>query len=579
MKNSTPWFLVFLLVPLSSMAATFTVTNTNDSGGGSLRQAVTDGNSTAGNDAIQFNLGSAPEATITLQSSLPPITEGVTLDGPAGTIVTIDANRTGSVFVIDSPGDNQTVAMSRLVIKGGNSGGLEGGGIYVGNGDTFNLTDASVESNSAGSGPGGGIFNVGISTLTGVTLTANSAGTDGGGIYNDAGGTVTVINGTISGNTADRDGGGVFYGGGVITLNQVTITGNIASANSPADNEGDGGGIFGAARGSQVNVNNTIIAGNIDRDNGGGGSVTYAPDCWRVISTSYSLLGISNSACFPSFPDINLIGSESNPIDPKLSSLANNGGFTKTHALQSGSPAIDAGSPATQGNTVCASTDQRGFARPKDGDASGSAICDMGAFEIGCGDSIIQSGAGEECDDGNTNNNDACTDSCKNARCGDGIIGPAEPCDDGNTVNTDSCTNSCQPARCGDVIVGPGEGCDDGNAVNTDSCTNACQPARCGDAIVGPSEVCDDGNTANGDGCDSSCKQEAPAGSGSSGGSGSGSTDPVPSGGSGESSGSGSPEPSSGTGEVESGTSETPTANPSGSSEKSGGGCSLLPQR
>ena len=56
--------------------------------------------------------------------------------------------------------------------------------------------------------------------------------------------------------------------------------------------------------------------------------------------------------------------------------LADNGGFTHTHALLPGSPAIDTGSP-----TVCPATDQRGITRPIDGDWDWVPRCDMGAYE------------------------------------------------------------------------------------------------------------------------------------------------------------------------------------------------------
>ena len=62
--------------------------------------------------------------------------------------------------------------------------------------------------------------------------------------------------------------------------------------------------------------------------------------------------------------------------DPMLGPLQDNGGPTWTHALQPGSPAIDAGD-----NSQCPSTDQRGFYRHIDGDGDGTAICDMGAYE------------------------------------------------------------------------------------------------------------------------------------------------------------------------------------------------------
>ena len=63
-----------------------------------------------------------------------------------------------------------------------------------------------------------------------------------------------------------------------------------------------------------------------------------------------------------------------------------------------------------------------------------------------CGDGVRVVSLGEQCDDGNNNNNDSCTNSCKKAICGDGYTQSAngEQCDDKNKVDTDSCNNSCQ---------------------------------------------------------------------------------------------------------------------------------------
>ncbi|HMV67419.1 MAG TPA: choice-of-anchor A family protein, partial [Myxococcota bacterium] len=123
-----------------------------------------------------------------------------------------------------------------------------------------------------------------------------------------------------------------------------------------------------------------------------------------------------------------------------------------------------------------------------------------------CGDGIPQ--AGEQCDDGNAVNNDACTNTCTTPRCGDGIPQAGEQCDDGNASNFDACTTSCRTAACGDGYLQPGETCDDGNNANNDGCNAACQPEYCGDGVTQPGEQCDDGNNASGDGCSGGCLVE-----------------------------------------------------------------------
>ena len=86
--------------------------------------------------------------------------------------------------------------------------------------------------------------------------------------------------------------------------------------------------------------------------------------------------------------------------------------------------------------------------------------------------------------------------------CGNGFVDLGEDCDDGNTDPTDTCTNTCQAAKCGDGIVEVGvEQCDDGNRVNNDACSNKCTATSCGDGVVQSGEECDDGNNIANDGC------------------------------------------------------------------------------
>ncbi|HET7502809.1 MAG TPA: OmpA family protein, partial [Kofleriaceae bacterium] len=112
-------------------------------------------------------------------------------------------------------------------------------------------------------------------------------------------------------------------------------------------------------------------------------------------------------------------------------------------------------------------------------------------------------------------------------RCGDGRVSGAEQCDDGNTINNDRCTNACliPPPMCGNGIAEATEQCDDGNLDDTDDCSNACTAPACGDGIVQVSEQCD--NSADPEHadpfCDDSCHIAAFAkGSGCSTGGGAG---------------------------------------------------------
>ena len=117
-----------------------------------------------------------------------------------------------------------------------------------------------------------------------------------------------------------------------------------------------------------------------------------------------------------------------------------------------------------------------------------------------CGDAVVD--PGEECDDGDFDDTDACTTSCEFARCGDGLLwNGVEECDDGDAFNTNGCTNVCKHARCGDGYVQPGEACDDANTIDDDACTNDCALPNCGDGVVQTGEECDDGNDIDTDAC------------------------------------------------------------------------------
>ncbi|MDE0882552.1 MAG: DUF4215 domain-containing protein [Myxococcota bacterium] len=130
-----------------------------------------------------------------------------------------------------------------------------------------------------------------------------------------------------------------------------------------------------------------------------------------------------------------------------------------------------------------------------------------------CGDGLVRHDLStvdvgyEECDDGNVNEGDGCSEACLIEACGNGREDFSEECDDGNEVQTDACLNNCVAASCGDAHAQAGiEACDDGNEVQTDACLNNCVAASCGDAHAQAGvEACDDGNGSNTDSCTGEC--------------------------------------------------------------------------
>jgi hypothetical protein len=350
-----------------AQATAFTVTNLNDSGAGSLRQAITDAESSSGADTIGFQSGLS--GTITLASQLPTITDtaGLTIDG-AGANITVSGNDSVQLFQVGSGMPGAQLTLKNLTVADGFA--PIGSGLLNDRG-TVEVTNSTFSGNSATEGAG--IFNLGGTvTVTNSTFSGNSATTaalshGGGGILNtgfSGNGVLTVTNSTFSGNSAARAGGGIANTDtGTLTVANSTFSGNsTASENSGVPR---GGAIDTTSGTPTATLRNTIVANTTQGDN-----------CFGPITDGGYNIDDGTTCGFSA-------ANNSRPsTNPQLNSsgLQNNGGPTKTIALQQTSPAVD------KGKAFGATTDQRGEPRPHDfanvSNATGGDGSDIGAFEL-----------------------------------------------------------------------------------------------------------------------------------------------------------------------------------------------------
>jgi hypothetical protein len=360
---------------ISAHAATIIVSNTNDSGPGSLRQALAIAND---GDTID---AAGVFGVITLTTGELVVEKSVTINGGGADVLSVDGNATSRIFQIRS---GEAVIISGLTMRNGHDD-TTGGGIDNEGGATLTITNSTLSGNTAGSVgdpavEGGGILNTGMLTIVNSTVSGNTAGGisgSGGGIYN--GGTLTILNSTVSGNTAIK-GAGVHNGevATTVTIINSTLSGNAASAY--------GGACF---NGGTLQIANSTLSDN--SANIGGGILVVGP-----LQIGNTILNRGDSgANIDSFGQVTVTslgynlssddasghltgpGDQIN-TDPVLGPLQDNGGPTFTHALLPGSPAIDTGDPNF---TPPPFFDQRGpdFSRVRNGHI------DVGSFEVQAG--------------------------------------------------------------------------------------------------------------------------------------------------------------------------------------------------
>jgi hypothetical protein len=353
-----------VLVVVSARGATITVQNTNNSGPGSLRRAISDANA---DDTIDFSV----TGTITLTSNELTIDKNLSIKGPGARDLAISRagpNKFRIINVIGGTTGTIFVSLSGLTISNGDID-ANGGGVNMNEGTNVVISDCAIINNSVGFYSGGGIENYkGRLTLNRCTISGNKADA-GGGITAISGEVTTMNNCTIVNNAAGSYGGGGVYSQlGQVNIRSCTISGNAGNS----DTAFDGGGGINLDAGT-VNIDNTIVAGNTTSASGIGPDVNGT-----FTSGGHNLIRISDgSTGFNGLGD--QTGTAGSPVNADLGPLRDNGGPTDTKAPGPNSRAIDQGSSGL-------AHDQRLRARPYDnpgiGNAPGGDGSDIGAIEL-----------------------------------------------------------------------------------------------------------------------------------------------------------------------------------------------------
>lgn len=343
-----------LVIAGDARGATFNVTNVNDAGPGSLRQAISDANALDNGPGVIDTIAISAVGTVQLASALDVITDEVAINGPGANVFVVRRSFDALGRILES---SVSITVRDIGITNGRSPG-EGGGISV----TGDLTAerVAVFGNNAietATSSGGGIAVSGALTLRASTVSGNFAGQHGGGVLAAA---ATIENSTISNNTAGLANGGADGGGARLLPGPNTITSSTFAGNRAPD-----GGENIAASGPATTSKNTIFQGGLDGISGNGCTSGLTSQGFNIDDDG-TCIGLPGPA-------------DQENTNAELGPLTNNGGPTETHAITATSPAAD------KGHSDALTTDQRGLTRPADdpavANAAGGNGADIGAFE------------------------------------------------------------------------------------------------------------------------------------------------------------------------------------------------------
>jgi CSLREA domain-containing protein len=352
-----------------------------------LREAIASANIQAGANTITFDstyVNAANRITLNFDTTfLPTITTDITITGNGSNSTIIQAGTSPGImdkriFTIQSPGN---LTLNQVTLQNGRCASLcTSGGAILNSGGTLTVNDSLFSENIAATF-GGNITNSGTLVVNNSTFIGNaslSSASIGGGIYNVLTGTATIRNSTFSGIYSNNS---AIYNSGVSTLTLVndTIIDNHSTSGSAGALAMDGG---------TVNIYNTTISGNTG---------TATSDNIHQISGNLNLYNtiVANSSSFGdcvtaggTFSATNSLIENNGAQDCGVTN-GNNGNITGSgpnlgpldgspayFTLNTGSPAIDAGSDSICTTAPVSKTSQNGVTRPQ------GLHCDIGAYEF-----------------------------------------------------------------------------------------------------------------------------------------------------------------------------------------------------